>query len=73
MDALPFGVHPDDEKVERNVRSQHEVGSLYRCGDGLFYRVVQVYSRTSPFGPRWDMRLQRISADQQTSAQVMLT
>lgn len=69
---IPFGVHPDNERIERDVHFPYEVGSL-RLFDGLYYSVVEVYPKASVFGPRWDLRLKLVSSDVQLAAQVMLT
>jgi hypothetical protein len=69
---IPFGVHPDDEKVERDVTVDREIGTLC-LRDGRYYSVVECYPKASMFGPRWDLRLKLVSPDIQLAAEVMLT
>ncbi len=70
--SIPFGVHPDDEKIERDVTVELEVGSLC-LRDGQYYSVIGCYPKASMFGPRWDARLRLVSPEIQAAAEVMLT
>lgn len=71
--SIPYGIHRDDEKVERNVSVELKVGSLFRHDDDRFYLVEEVWPHASPFGPRWDVRLRLVAPDVQIAAEIMLT